>query len=237
MSADAPIALAIETASRQGSVAVRDAAGRVHDKRLVERRRHDDALMPTIEALCRDADVTPGELELIGVSLGPGGFTGVRVGVVTAKVLAETLGCRLVGVPTASVLAAASTPGGDDGEVLAVCLAAKAETVWTQTFSWDGTRWERSAEPSVVPVRELFEKHGPDRLIADGHFPQAGRDLAAQRGVVIEPPTYDARACLRLATELAAAGGVTPPVDLVPLYPREPEAVRAWRVRHKKPTS
>jgi tRNA threonylcarbamoyladenosine biosynthesis protein TsaB len=231
-----PITLAIETASREGGIALLDAAGKEHLEMLVAQRRHDDALMPAIERLCQRAGLAPGDLQTIGVSLGPGGFTGIRIGVVTAKILADTLGCRLVGVPTAQVLAASATPG-TDGMHLAICLAAKQETVWTQVFTWGEGAWSSARKPSLIAALDLVGSAGPSRIVADAHFPQDARAAALERGIPMEPPAYDPRACLRLTIDAARRGDSTAPIDLVPLYPREPEAVTKWRQRRSQAAS
>ncbi len=236
MNPSPPITLAIETASREGGLALLDASGREHTERLVAQRRHDDALMPAIDRLCRRAGLGPGDLNTIGVSLGPGGFTGIRIGVVTAKILADTLGCRLVGVPTAQVLAAAATPG-TDGRRLAICLAAKQATVWAQVFTWGEDAWGSAREPSVIPALDLVGRVGPARIVADAHFPAEARAAAQERGIPLELPVYDPRACLRLTIAAAKRGECTAPIDLVPLYPREPEAVTTWRQRRSQAAS
>jgi tRNA threonylcarbamoyladenosine biosynthesis protein TsaB len=120
-----PIALAIETSNRGGGVALQLSDGRIEVEDLTSTRRHDDALMPGVDRLCGRVGVEPADLEVIGVSIGPGGFTGLRIAVITAKVLAHTTGAKLVAAPTASVVAAASEPGHEPGERMLVCLASK----------------------------------------------------------------------------------------------------------------
>ncbi len=228
--------LAIETASRAGSVALLDAAGCEHVEALVGTRRHDDALMPALDRLCTQAQVAPAALQVIGVSIGPGGFTGVRIGVITAKVLAETLDCALVAVPTAEVAAASAAPGRA-GERLLVCLAAKKTTVWAQLFQRGDEAWRPGEVLGAIDAARVFELGRPDRLLADAHLPRAARDEAQARGIAVEAPVYDARACLRLTLAKWAAGELISPIDLVPFYPREPEAVTKWRERAASHTS
>lgn len=184
--------------------------------------------MPAIEAVCRAANVSPADLKLIGVSLGPGGFTGVRIGVVTAKVLAETVGCALVGVRTAEILAAGAG-AAEEGERLAVCLAAKRDTVWTEVFLRRESAWLATEQVGVLPAAELLTLTQAHRLIADEHLPQQVCKEAAERGVPVDTPKYDAQACLHLSLEKAARGEATHPIDITPIYPREPEAVSKWK--------
>jgi tRNA threonylcarbamoyladenosine biosynthesis protein TsaB len=62
--------------------------------------RHAETLVPWIERLLREADMTARELELLVVAIGPGSFTGLRIGLATAKGLAAGSGCAIVGIPT-----------------------------------------------------------------------------------------------------------------------------------------
>jgi tRNA threonylcarbamoyladenosine biosynthesis protein TsaB len=67
--------------------------------------KHSEKLMPAVRALLREADLPPQELDLIVCSTGPGSFTGIRIGLATAKGLAGGTSCRLIGVSTLDGLA------------------------------------------------------------------------------------------------------------------------------------
>ena len=88
----APILLAIETSQRRGGVAVRDAAGDAHTEALAARRVHDVDLIAAVDRLFARLGLEPSDLGVVGVSVGPGGFTGLRIAVSTAKMFAESLG-------------------------------------------------------------------------------------------------------------------------------------------------
>ena len=107
-----PVLLAIECSQRCGGVALQDRAGRIHERRFETGARRDDVLQPTIESLFRDCDLVPGDLEGCGCSIGPGGFTGLRITVATARALGMALGVPLYGIPSAMVAAASSSTGG-----------------------------------------------------------------------------------------------------------------------------
>ncbi|MCK4872000.1 MAG: tRNA (adenosine(37)-N6)-threonylcarbamoyltransferase complex dimerization subunit type 1 TsaB [Phycisphaerales bacterium] len=225
------IVLAIETSSRDASVALRTADGSIISETLAPAHRHDDALMPAIERLCRQAHVQPDDLNVIGVSIGPGGFTGLRVGVITAKVLAETIGCDLVAVPTAAVVAASVNAGWPGADIL-VCLACKRSSVWVQRFTWEDGAWrERGAGAAAVaaelPINDVM------CVVADDHLPSEASDVCRAHGISIRQPVFDAQACLALTISLHTAGKLVDPHLLTPLYAREPEAVTLWRARSR----
>src|SRR5437867_4271444 len=97
--------LAIDTATSRVSVAVGDAdsvRGEVH---LAGGRRHAEQLAPAVQYLCRELEIELAHVTAIGVGLGPGLFTGLRVGVTTAKVMAQTLRIPVVGIPSLDLVA------------------------------------------------------------------------------------------------------------------------------------
>jgi len=67
--------------------------------------KHAEALAPWVEKLCTEADIKPGQLSLIIASIGPGSFTGLRIGLATAKGLAMGAACPITGVPTLDAIA------------------------------------------------------------------------------------------------------------------------------------
>ncbi|MCH2141290.1 MAG: tRNA (adenosine(37)-N6)-threonylcarbamoyltransferase complex dimerization subunit type 1 TsaB, partial [Phycisphaerales bacterium] len=90
------VVLGIECSQRLGGVALQAGEGQVSQERLESASGVDDQLMLAIDRLFREAGQAPSTLELIGLSIGPGGFTGLRVAVSTARMLAMTTGCRIV---------------------------------------------------------------------------------------------------------------------------------------------
>src|SRR5436309_5366892 len=75
------------------------------ERRLNEQRKHCQDLAPTVQALLREQGWKPADVEAVIVSLGPGSYTGLRVGVMAAKAFAYATGCKLIGVPTFPILA------------------------------------------------------------------------------------------------------------------------------------
>ncbi len=189
---------------------------------------HDDDLMPAIDRLFRGANITPrgGTLARVAVSIGPGGYTSVRVACATGKMIAEASGARCVAVPTASVAIESLIDHGQRGQI-AVALAGKGETAWVQVF--DAGIATQSGRIITGADIAVLHTEGVRLLIADSFLPAPMRTAAEQFGWTIVPPIFDAAACLRVGARLPAVD----PVDLVPLYPREPDAVTLWRARKK----
>jgi tRNA threonylcarbamoyladenosine biosynthesis protein TsaB len=235
------IVLAIETSQRTGSVAARrihplslHGIGPVEVEPLAPKLRHDDDLLPAIDRLMRRLDAPPRDLAAVGVSVGPGGFTGLRIAISTAKMLAEALGARLVAVPSALVAAAAQARrrGGAGGAArpLLVALASKGDTCWL-------TRIDSTAGgPVAVGAAGLvsagtLDLAGARELLADEHLPAPIRARCHEAGVPVIPPIFEAAACLEVTEQHLAAGNTIDPLVIAPLYPRPPEAVTLWEQR------
>jgi len=200
-------------------------------RRLRPTARHDDALMPAIDALCRRCATQPRDIARIVVSVGPGGFTGLRIAVSTARLIAEAVDAETIAAPSALIAALKRRRPG----AVVVLLASKRDTSWATCFEF------RRSGPALRPVdpappgrivdldalRRLHEQTGFGAVIADHHTPAPMLQWAAREGIPVAPPWFSAARCLEAATLL-------PPVDrleLAPLYPREPEAVTKWRER------
>jgi len=114
----APIAvrgpiLVLDTATSVAVIALGDANGRLRTVRAWSAgHRHGEEVLFRIEALLSDADLVPGDLGAIVVGIGPGAFTGLRVGLATAKTLAHALDIPIVGVSTGGALLAAAAASG-----------------------------------------------------------------------------------------------------------------------------
>ena len=137
---------------------------------LADRMAHAEQLMPLVADVVARAGVRAADVEQIVVGLGPGPFTGLRVGVVTAQVLATVAGIPLYGVCSLDVLAAAYAATDPAGEFLVTTDARRREVYWAR-YDADGTRRDGPAVdrpdavpqlPTVGPAVDLY----PDQLAA-----------------------------------------------------------------------
>jgi len=115
--------LALETTGKTGSIALFDAGGLVLERPLPTDRRNAQTLAPGIRDLLHAAGWKTSDLQLIAVAVGPGSFTGLRVGVTTAKVLAYAVGAEVLGVNTLAAIA--------ERIVAAEIIPADATVLWT----------------------------------------------------------------------------------------------------------
>lgn len=235
--------LAIETSQRAASAALRDRAGTVHEEPLSQRKRHDDDLMPAIDRLFARTGLKPADLRggTVAVSIGPGGFTGLRIAIATAKMLAETLDVKLIAVPSALVAAEGAEVRGQKSAVSPterlIALACKGDSFWLtrvrrETAS-DG--WKIVGEAGIANA-DAFDPLGASAIIADEFFPDAAKQGAENAGVRIIAPVFSAGACLRIGERMLARGETIDPLRMLPLYPRQPEAVTLWGQRESHST-
>ena len=215
MASSHPVILAIETSQRLGGIAVRDRSGRVHVEPLVADLRHDDDLLPAIDRTYGRLGLAPRDTGAIGVSIGPGGFTGLRIGVATAKLLAQVLDSSLVGVPSAMVVAEGHAGPGP----IIVALAAKGETVWATRVSRTAGEWTARDSGALA---ERLDLDGVEAVVADHHLPLSMRRRCAEAGVDVVMPSFEPRHCLAVTARWLARGRTVAPIELTPLYARPP---------------
>ncbi|MDA8357058.1 MAG: tRNA (adenosine(37)-N6)-threonylcarbamoyltransferase complex dimerization subunit type 1 TsaB [Actinomycetota bacterium] len=121
------IVLAIESATELCGVAVADDDGARSTVWSTGRRHHGEALTPAIGHVLEQAELSLGDVDVVAVDVGPGLFTGLRVGVVTAKAVAQGLGIGVIGVSSLDVAARAGFDAGWSGPVVAVVDARRGE--------------------------------------------------------------------------------------------------------------
>ena len=227
---DRPYNLAIETSGRSGSVTLGRGDDVLESIELQNKRRHNVELIPTIDALCKKHGVSPGGVGQGYVSLGPGSFAGLRVGVTTAKMLALASGIEVFGISTLDVLAE-NAP--QEAQHVAVCLNLKRETVHCSVYARVDENRSAVIEPKLRTIEELLGAcPRPVSLIGDP-LPAIPDDLA--EGVNILPPEAAVGRSLavwKLGRLAAATRPPDDPMKLAPLYIREPEAVAIWNERY-----
>src|SRR5579864_841388 len=125
-------ALAIETSSSIGSLAILENAAIVGEDQFPHGLQHAAQIIPRIDHLCRDRGWMPNEIREIYVSIGPGSFTGLRIGATLAKTLAFATGAKIVAVPSVLVLAENTPP---EAMNLIIILDAKRDQIFTARFA------------------------------------------------------------------------------------------------------
>lgn len=218
--------LILETSHRVGRVALALENAIVGERSLDESRRHARDLVPSIRALLAAQAWRASDLDAVVVSVGPGSYTGLRVGVMSAKMLAFATGCTLLAIPTFDAIALQSPPGLANVDVIA---DAQQDHVYAQRY---GTH----PEPlTIVPRTMWLESARAWNVHATG----PGLEVIADRldGVPTLPAEcWHARptSLLKLALERFLRGDRDDPFAVEPLYLRASEAERKWETLHPR---
>jgi tRNA threonylcarbamoyladenosine biosynthesis protein TsaB len=151
------ILLAIDTAGIDCSAAVYDTSARTLLSAVTEEigKGHAERLMAVIDQALDAASVELRSVGRIAVVIGPGSFTGIRVGVAAARGLALSLGVECVGVSTLETLAASHSARSDRGKPVLVAMDAKRGEIYCQAFSADGETLSAAEALSADQVRAL----------------------------------------------------------------------------------
>lgn len=230
--------LSIDTSSQVSSVAVLSAERVAAEISMQGALTHSETLMPHIETALRMARVEKSELEGIAVSIGPGSFTGLRIGLASAKMMAYALHIPLIAVPTLEALAHHYIC---EGVRLVPMMDAQKGNVYAQEFVWrmdgDALKLQEIRPLAILPLTEVIAglENAEQPVILLGDAMQKKTMLALPANVRLAPihARMPRAACVGLAafTRLAR-GEMDDPVTAAPLYLRRSEAEVLWEKRH-----
>lgn len=230
-----PILLTIQTAAPAGSLALTDGERLLAEINLDVRRAPTEWLLSSIEDLFAKAEIGKNALDAIGVVRGPGSFTGLRVGLATAKGLALAIGCPLLGISSLQCLAM-QLPFSD----MPVCamLDARKQEVYAALYHWQSGSPQRTGEERVVkPDVLLSDIIGETLFVGNGALVYRSlivRHLASQAHFApafLNLPRAGAAAALALSEW--QAGRFLNADELMPLYLRPSEAELNFAAKKK----
>jgi tRNA threonylcarbamoyl adenosine modification protein YeaZ len=189
--------------------------------------RHGELLAPMIERVLSEAGVAPADLDAVGVGLGPGPFTGLRVGIMTAAAMADALDIPVYGECSLDVIAAAV----HDGEFsYAVLTDARRKQVYWAAYDEAGGRIE---DPELTAPAELAVQLGGRVTHVAGAGAQLYREQLSAFTVVGGYEYPDAAVLAGLLT--AKVENRAPGDELTPLYLRRPDATPPGRPKQVTP--
>lgn len=217
------LVLGVESSGPRGGVALLD-DGRTLGEALFEAGMvHGREIAPAADRLLRAAGKAPGDLGLVAVDIGPGSYTGLRVGLAAAKGLAYALGRPMIGVPSLDVLAESAA---GLGTMIAAALDAKWDQVYGALYEIRNGRPERTSE-MLAERPETFAERVMSGMWVVGDALERHAALFSARGAELAPrdlwsPKPSMIASLGLAR--FSAGRRDDAATLVPLYLRKTEA-------------
>jgi tRNA threonylcarbamoyladenosine biosynthesis protein TsaB len=214
------LTLGIETATDVCAVALLDGDGAVFEAALHVPRAHGRRLAPLVAQALGHVGRAPGDLGLVAVSAGPGSYTGLRIGMGTAKGLCLATGAGLAAVPT--LLALARGVAASEDETVVVALPSRRGEVYAAAYR-DGAE-ARPATALAIAEAAAWLPDGPLAVAgpAAGRLAEAAPE-AAWRRVDVAP---SAARVARLGRERAGADGPTPLAEAEPSYLKPVVATR-----------
>jgi tRNA threonylcarbamoyladenosine biosynthesis protein TsaB len=227
--------LALDTSAAASAAVVDDDGRTLATRSSGETRRHAEALTPLLDAVLAEAGVPRTALTAVVVGTGPAPFTGLRVGLVTARTLGLALGIPVHGVSSLDALALAALGGAEPagGEVLVVTDARRKEVYWARYRAVVDLGTDPGVElvagpgvdaPVVVAEQVAAGQAGAGQGAADLRVVGAGTELYPEllpgTTAVVDPADL-----ARVALARLAVGGPGLELSTEPLYLRRPDAV------------
>ncbi len=232
--------LAFDTATPAVTVALHDGTHVLAETTTVDARRHGELLASSIYAVLTEAGAGRLDITAVAAGTGPGPYTGLRVGLVTARVLGSALGVPVYGLSTLDVIAADATAAAGAREFIVATDARRREVYWAR-YDATGRRLDGPAVGLPADVAEAVAARqdvpgshaAPGDQVAPGSQDAPGGQgiLVAGAGALLYPgvlgqpigPSYPAAGTLaRLAAQQFAAGA--PGTGAEPIYLRRPDA-------------
>ncbi len=209
--------LAVDTSGAQGSLAILDGAAVVFDRTLVEGGvRHAQSLVAEVDLALKTCGLKPRDIRNVAVSIGPGSFTGLRVGLVFAKTFAWLNDAQLIAVDT---LQAITQQVPADIEFVTAIVDAQRKDYFAATYRWDSELGLRTAidEVKLASIDDL-----PTEFPIVGPAGDKLRAAAPDRFELLDESLWQPRAidAGRIGFHMAQLGQFSDPDGLEPVYIR-----------------
>lgn len=225
--------LAIETTERIGTVAAMRDGEILCERELEPTQRSAQSLAPAVKALWAEVGWQPSDVDLLAVTVGPGSFTGLRVGIATAKTLAYCCGAEILGIDTLETIAAAAP---SDVDRLEVAIDAQRNEVVMQRFRRGEDGWfvadADDAASHLIDIDDWLDNLRPGSVLSGPILKKLAERLP--EGVTALPPEQarpTAGNVARLAQRDYGAGRRDDVWKLVPVYSRQSAAEEKWAER------
>lgn len=225
--------LAIDTSTVIAAVAVMDDEKLLGEYSINNKKTHSQKLMVMVNEIMKNLDLKPSDIDVFAASIGPGSFTGLRIGVATAKAMAYAMSKPVVGVPTLDALAYNIVTSRS---VICPILDARNNQVFTALYESDGKKLEKMTDYMGIPVSELVEfiKQNDMQVIFTGDAVDLHMEyFKSELGENCEFAPLGSRlqrgaSVAELAIQMAKEGKLSDSFELLPFYLRKSQAEREF---------
>ncbi len=223
--------LAIDTSTAVAAIALMDDEKLLGEYSLNNKKTHSQKLMVMIKEIFKDLEIMPSDIDVFAASTGPGSFTGLRIGVTTAKAMAFATSKPVIGVPTLDALAYNVVTSSF---IICPILDARNNQVFTALYQSKDGKLERITEYLGIPVDELVQliKEKNKTVIFTGDAIDLHRDyfITELSGNCEFSPLamrlQRASSVAEIALKMAKEGKFESSFELVPFYLRKSQAER-----------
>ena len=229
--------LGIESAGSQIGCAIGGHEGVLASAHTGKGRQHAESLAPQMDFVRRQAGVEFSELGVVAVDIGPGLYTGLRVGISSATTIAHALGIPMIGISSLDLLA---FPARWTSRLIVTALDARRGELFTALFRKVPGGIQRIRDPQVNTPQELLAElmtiEEPALLVGDGAlryqeiFSSIRRVEMAEQGLA----NPSARSLVQLAHAQAIREEFVQSWDIKPVYLRQPDAEINWKTRKEE---
>ncbi|MBN1787894.1 MAG: tRNA (adenosine(37)-N6)-threonylcarbamoyltransferase complex dimerization subunit type 1 TsaB [Sedimentisphaerales bacterium] len=234
-----PLALALETSGRIGSVAV-GCDGKLSDERIFSAPlRHSAELFDTIIELIDKSNKKANQIGYVCISIGPGSFTGIRISVTAAKMMALAAQSKILAVSTTDAMAL----NVEDKKIkkIATIIDAKRGQFFIAVFERKDGTWKKILADCLLTAEQFKEKfdlpNEPIWLLGEGLLYYA-KKFETDNIKILNEKFWSPRASniFKIGVQMAEEGKFSDPLTVVPFYLRRPEAEENWEKKQTKST-
>lgn len=230
--------LAIDSSANVASVALTDNDKLAGEYSINHKKTHSQKLMPMLKQLLSDCETSLSQIDLFAVAAGPGSFTGLRIGVATAKALAHAMDKPVAGVSTLEAMAY-HLPYYP--KLIAPIMDARRDQVYTGVYQWTGERLATILEPVAIAVQQLCDfialRECDTVFLGDGvpvHWELIGDRLGVRALFAPVNANMQKASCIAaVARRMAQDGKVCSYDQLLPIYLRKSQAEREYDQKYQ----
>ncbi len=225
--------LAIDTASFPASAAIAEDGVILGEYVIRNQRKHSQNIMVMVERLFDDLSMDISQINVFAVTVGPGSFTGLRIGISTVRAFAQAMNKPVAAVSTLEALA---YNFAGSGAIIIPMLDARRDEVFTAAYSFEGTEINEILAPCVMTADEVTELFSDGIVICTGDGALKHSEKITGKGMSVAPAHLTevrAASLAALAAEKARLGLAVDCNEVRPVYLRKSQAEREYENKKK----